>query len=95
MIEATDQNSYIPAYFNQKPFAATHNVEKATAAYAAEHFTKGKFTLSSLGTPYLYHLLTYNTAFEHTYLYLILSDCLSATDVKSLNETIIHFTHFH
>ena len=71
------------------------NVEKATATYAAECVTKGKLTHSALGNPSMDHILICDTAFEHTYLQLILSDYLSDTDVENLNKTSKYFAHFH
>ena len=62
------------AYFNLKPFAETQNVEKVTAFHAAEYATKCKLTLSELGTPSLYQILTRGTAFECMHLHLILSN---------------------
>ena len=59
--QATAQHSEkfpIKAYFNQKPSAETQNVEKATASCTEECATKGKLTLSALGTPSLDHILT-------------------------------------
>ena len=83
------------ACFNQKPSAVTQHVERATEAYVAEHLTKGKLKLSVLGSLSLYHILTYNTVFEHTYLNLLMADYLSTTDAVNLNKTSEVFTPFH
>ena len=69
------------ASFNQKSSVETQNVEKATAAGVAEWTTKGKLTLSALGSPYLEHMLTHDTVFEHIHLHLLLFDYLSSADV--------------
>ena len=78
---AADRESQKLAYFNQKLSAATQNVEKAKDTYAAEFDSKSQLTLSALGTPSLDHILTFNAAFDHTYLHLTLYDHLSATDM--------------
>ena len=67
--------------FNRKPSVEVHNVEKETAYFVARFPVKGKIILSALGAPFLDHVLTYNTFFEHTRIHLILSDLMSSTDV--------------
>lgn len=76
------------AYFNQKPYAETQKVEKATSSCAAEYATKGKLTLSVLRTPFLDHMLTYDTVLEYIYRHIISPDYLSAMDVEKWNELI-------
>ena len=93
--QATTQNSDIKAYFNQKPSSGTQNIEKATDGSVVEHSTNCELTLSALVNPSLEHILTCDTAFEHTCLRLILSEYLSTTDVENLNKTIKTFTNFH
>ena len=91
----TDRESQKLAYSNHKPSVVTHNVEKFTAACAAEHVAKGNLILSALGTPSLDHILTCDTDFEHTCLRLILHDYLHAMDVENVNKTNKPFAHFH
>ena len=61
----TAQHAKILACSNQIPHAETHNVEKATTEFTAVYVTKGKLTLSALGTPSLDQNLTCDTALEH------------------------------
>ena len=94
MLDA-DKKSPRLSYLKKKPSASTDNAEKAKAAYAKEHTTKVKLTLSALVTTSLNHILTCHTAFEHMHLHLILSDYMYATDVENLNKTSKPFAHFH
>ena len=68
---------------------------KATAYCAAHYPIKIKLTLSALGAPFLDHILTCASVFENTCLHLILSYCMSATEVETLNKTSKTFTPFH
>ena len=81
--------------FQPETLSATQNFERVAASCAAEHATKVKLTLLALGSLYLEHMFTCDTVFEHTYLCIITSYCLSTADVANLNKTSKAFSHFH
>ena len=70
-------------------------VKKGTEYCAKKWPVKCKLTISALGTPSLDHIATEKKVYEHTKLHLILSDCMSSTEVENLNKIVELFNHFH
>ena len=82
---STDRQLRQNAHFTQLPATAAHIVHAATAQCAQNYPIKGKLTTSALGTPSQDHTFTDDSAFEHIYLHLILSDFLLPKEITALN----------
>ena len=91
----TDMEVKQLACSSQNPSTAVQKVENAAVDNAKNYHVKGKLALSGLGTPSIDYIVAYQEVFEHIWLYLILSNCLSTTDNGNLSKTSKLFNHFH